>query len=61
MSTSTPIVQLQNISKHYQSGEETVRALDQVSLEIKKRRIPVNFGPIRFWEIDSDECNWLSR
>ncbi len=46
MSTSTPpIVQLQNISKHYQSGEETVRALDQVSLEIKKGEFLSILGP----------------
>ncbi|WP_281251581.1 ABC transporter ATP-binding protein [Photobacterium proteolyticum] len=45
MSISTPIVQLQEISKHYQSGEETVRALDQVSLEINRGEFLSILGP----------------
>ncbi|WP_299020071.1 ABC transporter ATP-binding protein [uncultured Photobacterium sp.] len=45
MSTSTSLVQLRNISKHYQSGEETVRALDQVSLDINRGEYLSILGP----------------
>ncbi|ELR67928.1 Macrolide export ATP-binding/permease protein MacB [Photobacterium marinum] len=45
MSTSTPLVQLSNICKYYQSGEETVRALDQVSLNIHHGEYLSILGP----------------
>ncbi|MDN3679861.1 ABC transporter ATP-binding protein [Vibrio tapetis subsp. quintayensis] len=43
--TDTQLVNLTNISKHYQSGEETIKALDDVSLSILSGEHIAILGP----------------
>ncbi|EEX35946.1 ABC transporter ATP-binding protein [Vibrio metschnikovii] len=45
MNDQSPLVQLANICKHYRSGEEQVKALDNVSLNIDKGEYLAILGP----------------
>ncbi|MGT0149326.1 hypothetical protein ACT691_05100 [Vibrio metschnikovii] len=61
MNDQSPLVQLANICKHYRSGEEQVKALDNVSLNIDKGEYLVYSWSIRFRKINPDECSRLFR
>jgi ABC-type Fe3+/spermidine/putrescine transport system ATPase subunit len=54
------ILELTDIHKHYQNGDTTVRALDGVSLSIKRGEF-VAIMTIRLGEIHVDEHHRLSR
>lgn len=40
-----PLLQLKNVSKHYQIGDITIKALDQLSFEVKRGEFVAVMGP----------------
>jgi hypothetical protein len=55
-----PLIQLENISRRYQMGAETIHALRDVSLTIERASCR-HHGAIRLWQIDADESDRVSR
>ena len=42
---TTPLIQIEGLTKYYEMGGTTVRALDGVSLDIQPRTFTVVMGP----------------
>ena len=55
-----PLIQVENIHKIYNPGENEVRALDGVSLTIHRGELVAIIGTFWFREIDADEHARLS-
>ena len=51
------LIKVEDLCKIYNPGENEVRALDHVSLEIKKGELVA----IRFWQVNFYEYAWVSR
>ena len=45
------LIKVEDLCKIYNPGENEVRALDHVSLEIKKGRTGSDHRTVRFWQI----------
>ena len=55
----TKLIELKGINKTYKNGDQELRVLKDIDLEVEEGRICGHYGSIGLRKIDLDERHWL--
>ena len=61
MSSSDPLIRLNDVKKVFYTDEVETHALSGHSSRHQKRRIPLNCRPIRVWQVHPAFHSWSAR